>query len=243
MAQKAWDYLLQFTVAHEGMVLHMYNNRATEAAKQDVTCGIGILLINRDTATGPDYKSMFFDPVTNVQATDEQLRADWDAASKLLRRYYPEANLESTAAGDGYADVCKMRMYREAAIDKAAAVLKSKLKTELDGGVGLPLATFNSMPWQAQVACASYFYGWSLAKAPNLRQALLDLDFEKAAKASNLVGAAPAKNKAHERLFLNAASIKDAVAHGWERDLYQVLPQKVNPPEIMIYSAQTITKQ
>jgi hypothetical protein len=134
-------------------------------------------------------------------------------------------------------------MYREAAIDKAAAVLKSKLKTELDGGVGLPLATFNSMPWQAQVACASYFYGWSLAKAPNLRQALLDLDFEKAAKVSNLAGAAPAKNKAHERLFLNAASIKDAVAHGWEADLYQVLPQKVNPPEIMIYSAQTITKQ
>lgn len=240
MTQQAWDYLLQFTVAHEAMVLHMYNNRASEAAKQDVTCGIGILLINRDTATGADYKSMFYDPATRLQATDEQLRADWDAASKLLRRYYPNANLESTAAGDGYADVCKMRMYPEAVIDKMAAVLKSKLKSELDNW--LPLETFISMPSQAQVACASYFYGWSLGKAPNFRQALLDLDFNRAAKESHLAGAAPAKNKAHERLFLNAASIWDAVANGWEGDLFQVLPQKVNPPEIMIYSAQTITK-
>ena len=88
----------------------------------------------------------------------------------------------------------------------------------------------------------SHFYGWSLAKAPNFRQALLDLDFTKAAKESNLACAAAAKNKGHERLFLNAASIWDAVANGWEGDLFQVLPQKVTPPEIMIYSAQTITK-
>ena len=87
MTQQAWDYLLQFTVAHEAMVLHMYNNRASEAAKQDVTCGIGFLLINRDTATGPDYKLMFYDPATNRPPTAEQLRADWDEAAKLLRRH------------------------------------------------------------------------------------------------------------------------------------------------------------
>ena len=33
-----------------------------------------------------------------------------------------------------------------------------------------------------RITCVSYFYGWSLAKAPNLRQALLDLDFTRAAK-------------------------------------------------------------
>jgi hypothetical protein len=240
MTQQAWDYLLRFTTAHEAMVLHMYNNRASEAAKQDVTCGIGILLINRDTATGSDYKTMFFDPATTLPATDEQLRADWDAASKLLRRYWPNGNLESTPAGDGYADVCKMRMYPQAVIDKAALVLKSKLKSELD--TSLPLATFISMPSQAQIACASYFYGWSLARAPNFKKALLDLDFSRAAKESSLSGAAPKKNKAHERLFLNAASIADAVANGWEGDLYQVIPQNVDPPEIMIYSAQTIAR-
>jgi hypothetical protein len=241
MTQQAWDYLLRFTSAHEATVLHMYNNRASEADKQDVTCGIGILLISRETATGPDYKSMFYDPATKLGASEDQLRADWDAAAKLLRRYYPDANLESTAAGDGYADVCKMRMYQDAVIDKAAAVLKSKLKSELDNW--LPLATFTSMPAQAQVACASYFYGWSLAKAPNFRQALIDRDFNRAAKESKLAGAAPAKNKAHERLFLNAASIADAVANGYEADIYQVIPQNVNPPEIMIYSAQTIPRQ
>ena len=241
MSQQAWDYLLKFTVAHEGKVLHMYNNRTSETAKQDVTCGIGILLIDRDTATGPDYKYMFFDPATKLGASDDQLRDDWDAASKLLRRYWPNANLESTAQGDGYADVCKMRMNEDAVIDKAASVLKSKLQSEI--GHWLPLATFTDLPAQAQVACASYFYGWSLAKAPNFRQALLDRDLNRAAKESNLPGAAPAKNKAHERLLLNAASIADAVANGWEHDLYQVLPQNVTPPEIMIYSAQTITKQ
>ena len=240
MTQAAWDYLLQFTIAHEALVLHMYNNRASETAKQDVTCGIGILLISRDTATAPDYKFMFYDPATKGQPIDEQLRADWDAASKLLRRYYPNANLENTPEGDGYADVCKMRMHRDAVIDKMAAVLKVKLKSELENW--LPLETFISMPSQAQVACVSYFYGWSLAKAPNFRQALLNLDFTRAAKESKLAGAAQAKNKAHERLFLNAASIWDAVGNGWEGDLFQVLPQKVAPPEIMIYSAQTISR-
>ena len=53
MTQLAWDYLLRFTIAHEAMVLHMYNNRASETANQDVTCGIGVLLANRDTATRP----------------------------------------------------------------------------------------------------------------------------------------------------------------------------------------------
>jgi hypothetical protein len=235
MTQLAWDYLLRFTIAHEAMVLHMYNNRASETSNQDVTCGIGVLLANRDTATKPDYKPMFFDPATKLQPTDEQLRADWDAASKLLRRYSPDPNLENTSAGDGYADVCKMRMDRDAVIDKMASVLKMKLKWEL--ATWLPQETFTSMPSQAQVACVSYFYGWSLAKAPNLRKALLDLDFTRAAKESRLSGAAELKNKGHERLFLNAASIKDAVAHGREAELFQVLPQAVNPPEIVTFSA------
>ena len=82
---------------------------------------------------------MFYDPATKRQPTDEQLRADWDAASKLLRRYYPNANLENTSAGDGYADVCKMRMHPEALVDKMASVLKAKLKSELENW--LPLET------------------------------------------------------------------------------------------------------
>lgn len=43
MTQLAWDYLLRFTIAHEAMFSHMYNNRASETANQDVTCGIGVL--------------------------------------------------------------------------------------------------------------------------------------------------------------------------------------------------------
>jgi hypothetical protein len=219
----------------------MYNNRKSETAKQDVTCGIGFLLSNRDTATQADYKQMFYDPATNLPASDDQLRADWDAAAKLLRRGWPNNNLESTASGDGYADVCKMRMYPERVKDKMASILKEK-KLDWEIKNWLPLEKFILMPAQAQVACASYFYGWSLAKAPNLRQALLDFDFVKAAAESKLPGAAERKNKAHERLFLNAASIWEAVKAGWEADLLTVLPQKVNPPEIMIYSYQVVTR-
>ena len=91
MTQAAWDYLLQFTVAHEAMVLHMYNNRASETAKQDVTCGIGILLISRDTATAPDYKFMFYDPATKRQPTDEgrSVKVVAPILSKCQPREYP----------------------------------------------------------------------------------------------------------------------------------------------------------
>ena len=82
------------------------------------------------------------------------------------------------------------------------------------------------MPSQTQVACASYFYGWSLGKAPNFRQALRDLDFKRAAKASNLAGAALAKNKGHERFFLNAASISDAVAKPGKVTCFRSFPRK-----------------
>ena len=184
MTQPAWDYLLQFTVAHEERRCTCTTIAPPGPRSRMLPAASEFLLISRGTATGPDYKFMFYDPATKVQPTDELLRADWDAASKLLRRYYPNANLENTPAGDGYADVCKMRMHREAVIDKMAAVLKVKLKSELENW--LPLETFISMPSQAQVACASYFYGWSLAKAPNFRQALLNLDFTRAAKESNL---------------------------------------------------------
>jgi hypothetical protein len=77
-----------------------------------------------------------------------------------------------------------MRMHRDAVIDKMAAVLKVKLKSELENW--LPLETFISMPSQAQVACASYFAAGLWRNSLNFRQALLNLDFTRAAKESGL---------------------------------------------------------
>ena len=99
---------------------------------------------------------MFFDPATKLQPTDEQLRADWDAASKLLRRYSPDPNLENTSA---------RRWLRRCVQDangiwtplltKMASVLKMKLKSEL--ATYDEQETFTSMPSQAQVCLRELF--------------------------------------------------------------------------------------
>jgi hypothetical protein len=63
-------------------------------------------------------------------------------------------------------------------------------------------------------------------ESSQFRPALLDLNFNRAAKASNLAGAALAKNKGHERFFLNAASISDAVAKPGKVTCFRSFPRK-----------------
>ena len=44
MAKSTWDYLLKFTLHHEGVVNHMYHNFPLGSKFPDVSCGIGFLL-------------------------------------------------------------------------------------------------------------------------------------------------------------------------------------------------------
>jgi hypothetical protein len=215
MRPGSWPYLLRFTAQHEGVVLHLYNNRASEAAKQDVTCGIGKLLTSPAAASAA--KGMFFDPATGLPATDQQMADDWVAASQIFRT---RSNLETD-----YANACKMRMRPEAAIDDMAGVMKQKLETVLSPGRCPELSTFAEMPAQAQVAIASFNYGFMVSSTHNLREALGDWDFDRAASESFLKGLSPRKLLGHRTLFWNAARIVE------QKLDFSTLPQSVEPPE------------
>jgi hypothetical protein len=216
MNQDAWDYLLRFTKDHEHPVLHMYNNRKSEADKQDVTCGIGFQLPSPEAAVSR-YKDLFFDPATDQPASDEQIKADWTAASKILR---------TQLAVSEYATACKLRMRVDKVFDKMGELLKGALATTLTthptvGG------RFWEFPDQAQVACISLFYGYALAKMPLFKGCLEIGDFCGASGQSSLSGASSLKNNAHKILLQNACTIVECELE------FDILPLKTNPPDIV----------
>jgi hypothetical protein len=104
MRPAAWSYLLALTSKYEGAVLHMYNNAQTRTAMTDVTCGVGFRIDPRAGATEASLKAMFFDPATNLPATDQQMLDDWDAAAALLRT---GSNLRQIRQGVPASDVSR----------------------------------------------------------------------------------------------------------------------------------------
>ncbi len=198
MRQSAWDYLLAFTIRHEGAVLHMYNNRATEKAKQDVTCGIGVLLATADVAVRADIMNMFYDPATQAAPTPQQMRADWDAASKLLRTAHNLAQ---------YGVVCHMRMYPDRVNDKMALILRDQKLPAL-----LKLndySGFKDMPAAAQAFCLSFAYGRIPLDFPKMNACIAARDWKGAAAQCHMNGASERKNKAHANLLLFAQKVVD----------------------------------
>jgi hypothetical protein len=199
MRQSAWDYLLAFTVRHEGAVLHMYNNRATETAKQDVTCGIGVLLESRDVAARGDVMSMFYDPATGGAPTSDQMRADWDAASKLLRT---SKNLAE------YGVVCHMRMNPQRVNDRMATILRDQ---KLPALLRIKeYAGFKDMPGAAQAFCLSFAYGRIPFDFPKMNACVGAGDWKGASGQCRLRGGSEAKNRAHANLLLFAQRVVDS---------------------------------
>jgi hypothetical protein len=220
MKQSTWEYLLKFTSNHEGVVLHMYNNKRAAGENNDVTCGIGFAnMPNKESSL--QYLDMFYDKDTGQPATREQLMKDWETAANLLRT---PGNLESTPDGQGYADKCQLRMWPEKVQGKKEEILNQKLTSSL---LVSDLWNFWDYPAVAQVACASFFYGWAAQQAPLMCKALQAFDFDEAGKQSYLTGLSPEKLLAHRVLFWNAARIYEQnLDNGW-------LPQKTKPPELL----------
>lgn len=201
----------------------MYNNRASETAKQDVTCGVGFLLASRDASLA--FIDLFYDKDTLQPATPEQMKADWDTAAGILRTSWPNSNLESTPTRDGYADRCQLRMYPEKVIARRNEIMAQKLKQAL---IDCPkIGGFYGFPAQAQVAVASYCYGFSPTRAPNFCQALSVWDFDEAGKQSYLAGLAKLKLLHHRILFWNAARIVE------QRLGLDVLPLEAKAPALI----------
>jgi hypothetical protein len=220
MKQAAWEYLVRFTTEHEWPVLHMYNNKRSEGDRQDVTCGIGILLTSRDSACQPEIKAMFRNKNTGQPATDDELRADWDTASNILRT---GNNLEHTADNKGYGDQCQLVMDATLVGEYSQKVLQRKLADVRKPGACQELNGFAQMPAQAQVAIASFNYGYLVTVTKNFRAALGDWDFDRAARESFLKGLAPQKLLGHRTLFWNAARIVEQSLD------FDQLPAGVNP--------------
>jgi hypothetical protein len=232
--QPSWDYLLKFTLQHEAMVLHMYNNKRQASEQNDVSCGIGVSLTSAAKACQPKYSDLFYSGAPGQAPTPQELTADWNAAANLLRT---DSNLEHTPDGRGYADVCHLRMYRDKVVDWMANTLKDNLQIEVTRH--LPQA-FPGFPTQAKIAVASFIYGLSLSAAPFLKIALRANDFRTAAQQCVISRWAKTKNRNHSQLFLNAASIADCLTSAdpcWNR-----VPERWDRFEFMIYSSETVTR-
>lgn len=143
MRESAWRYLLQLTKKHEGAVFNFYNNRLTETAAQDVTCGVGFRIDPRGEVTRAWVKAMFFVPGTNATPTDAQMLADWDAAAALIRT---GSNLLQ------YGNACKLRMYPDKVYNQMALILRDqKLPALLSSSTDF--SGFETFPAAAQTFC------------------------------------------------------------------------------------------
>ncbi|MEP6924038.1 MAG: hypothetical protein ABI954_06215 [Pyrinomonadaceae bacterium] len=211
MSQGAWDYLLKFTRNHEAPVLHMYNNKKMPTDKQDVTFGIGVQINSPQAALG--YRKYFVDKGGNP-ASDAAITADWDVVSKILRKGLSVKE---------YEDATQCRVSESSVLELMASKLSGNLSKNLQ--IRPQLATFVSMPAQAKIALASYFYGHVL---PPLMGAATDKwDFYEAGVQSHLDGMSGRKFKAHVTLFQNASQI---VAQQLD---YAQVPTKLDLPEIV----------
>ncbi len=201
--QSAWDYLLQFTEEHEGLVLSMYT---TFNHQDDVTVGIGTkIFINTDNKTFPSWVvNLFTDKETGSAATQEQVLQDYTKAQTI-----PRVGLvnRDTHLIPEY-EVLQLRTTPEKARERLVLRhqqdLANMLRPQAFGGV---FEDFRTFPADAQVACVSFAYGCPAWTFTNLKTAISQWDFDWACKECWSLGMAPDKNIAHSRLFWNAACV------------------------------------
>jgi hypothetical protein len=198
MRPAAWSYLLALTSKYEGAVLHMYNNAQTRTAMTDVTCGVGFRIDPRAGATEASLKGMFFDPATNLPATDQQMLDDWDAAAALLRT---GSNLRQ------YGRVCRLRMSPDKVYARMAQVLNEKTDVLLSTFPS-DFSGFVHFPAAAQVFCVSFAYTYlKLSQFPKLRASIRAHKWTDAAAECQLQGLSSDKNDAHRQLLLFAQTV------------------------------------
>ncbi len=201
MLSQTFEYVVAFTVAHEGDTPFMYNNWPLKNPQKDVTVGVGQAIDSTDLERGKTIaasaaiRSMF-----TVKATGSP--ADEDAMKTEFERVY---NLPRTG-GNLYTD------YRDASpllMDRNMMLvnLRAKLLDYWDQRVRANLPALEDIPAQAQVVLMSWNYGARLIHAPLMCRALNDGDFVTAAKQTMVPIWDLQKNEAHFRLMMNAGTI------------------------------------
>jgi hypothetical protein len=227
MSQTTWDYLIKFTIHHEGVVNHMYHNYPKGSSYQDISCGVGFLLATKDDvkkqtpskATIDTYLS-FFKQTSGIDATEEMFIADWKAAIPIMRVSHPQKGEIAE-----FAAKCVLRMREEKIKPKMAQILVKKLNDEI-AGAHLKEVDYWGLPAVAQVGIASIAYGYSLTKMPNFCKALKDKNYEWAATEAQLSNMSAIKNRDHSLLFKDAAYINNERAD--DSAAYTYLPPKLS---------------
>jgi hypothetical protein len=203
MRESAWRYVLEFTKKHEGAVFHMYNNRTTDAAKSDVTCGIGFLIEPRQSViTIPWVKPMFFDKNSKAPATPDQLLSDYDAAHDLLRT---GTNLSQ------YGQICQLQMYPDKVYERMALILRDQKLPALltHPNCRDDFADFENFPAAAQAFSLSFAYGRIPIDFPMMRASIRAGNWSEAGDRCHVSGMSESKNTAHKRLLQFAQDVVD----------------------------------
>jgi hypothetical protein len=194
MSTATFDYVVSFTIAHEGDTPFMYNNWPLKNQKKDVTVGVGRALFSENDAASPEVRRMFTVKATGRPATADDMRREFRRVNDLART---AGNLFSA-----YRDASPLQMIRE----EMLADLRRKLLGYWDTK-GQEFPNFATIPAQAQAALMSWNYGLRLRSAPKMCNAVRAGDFETAAAESKVPGWDGQKNNGHRVLLLNAAAI------------------------------------
>jgi hypothetical protein len=207
MSATTFEYVINFTIAHEGDTPFMYNNWPLKNPNKDVTVGVGHALFSANEAASPDVRRMFTVKATGRPASAEEMVQEYRRVNDLPRT---QGNLFSA-----YRDASPLQMIREEML--------SDLRNKLLGywaSRGQEFPNFAAIPAQAQAALMSWNYGLRLRGAPKMCNAIRAGDFVTAAAECRVPGWDGQKNEGHRVLLLNAAAI---VASGAD-------PNKLPPP-------------
>jgi len=196
MSADTFEYVLQFTEAHEGETNFMYNNWSAKSAAKDVTVGVGISIRSENEAYRSDIKSLFKRKSDNAPATDDDMRAEF-------RRVYNTERMGNNLIS-AFRDPSPLYIPKPA----LRPSLREKMLTFWDQRGSSPnFPDFATIPAQAQVALRSYNYGARISAAPKMCHAIKLGDYHAAAMQSSMPGWDVQKNLAHRVLLLNAGII------------------------------------
>jgi hypothetical protein len=85
MSADTFEYVMQFTEAHEGPTNFMYNNWPEKSPVIDVTVGVGISVPTEDDAVKPGVMSLFRNKATKNPATGPEMRAEFKRVKDTKR--------------------------------------------------------------------------------------------------------------------------------------------------------------
>jgi hypothetical protein len=194
MGPNTLEYVLAFTMAHEGDTSFMYNNWPLKNPNRDVTAGVGRAITDENMAASDEIRSMFTVKATGQGASPEDMRAEF-------RRVYDLPRTANNLWSD-YRDKSPLQMDRDAMLGSLRETLLGFWDSK-----GQSFPDFATIPAQAQVALMSFNYGIRLSGAPKMCNAVRASDYAEAAAQSFISTWDQQKNEAHKKLFMNAATI------------------------------------